>query len=378
MIPFIDFTRINNDYNAELKQVAEEVILSGKYVLGEKVEEFEKKLSEYLGVKYVIGVGSGYDALKIIFRSYIELGLLNKGDEIVVPANTYIATILPVTENYFKPVFVEPDINTYNIDVNLIERSITERTRAVVVVHLYGRACWDNELKRLKEKYNLLIFEDNAHALGAEVININNTGYKEYKKTGSLGDAAAMSFYPTKNLGALGDGGAVATNDKNLAEVVKAIRNYGSLEKNIHLFKGVNSRLDEIQAAFLIVKLKYLEKQLEEKRKIADYYLNKLNCPGLILPVKPVTLSEKKALTWHLFPVRHKYRDKLKEHLLNNGIQTQIHYPVPPHFQKALMEFNDLKFPVTEELHNTILSLPIWPGMKANEIQKVINTVNSF
>ncbi|MBU2466963.1 MAG: DegT/DnrJ/EryC1/StrS family aminotransferase, partial [Bacteroidetes bacterium] len=270
MIKFLDLQKINAQYAAELKQAAAEVIDSGWYLLGERVKQFESNLSNYIGVKHAVGVANGLDALRLILKAYIELGVMKEGDEIIVPANTYIATILAITDNHLKPVLVEPDINTYNLDLNLIEENITERTKAIMVVHLYGQVCWGIKLEELAKKYNLKIIEDNAQAIGAEWNGV---------KTGALGDAAGFSFYPGKNLGALGDAGAVTTNDDELAEVIRALGNYGSKVKYINDYQGLNSRLDELQAAFLDIKLKYLNAENQRRREIAQYYLDNISNP---------------------------------------------------------------------------------------------------
>ena len=277
MIKFLDLQKINAQYAAELKQAAAEVIDSGWYLLGERVKQFESNLAHYISVKHAIGVANGLDALRLILKAYIELGVMKEGDEIIVPANTYIATILAITDNRLKPVLIEPDINTYNLDLNLIEEHITERTKAIIVVHLYGQVCWGTKLEELTKKYNLKIIEDNAQAIGAEWNDI---------KTGALGDAAGFSFYPGKNLGALGDAGAVTTNDAELAELVRALGNYGSKVKYVNDYQGLNSRMDELQAAFLDIKLKYLDAENQRRREIAQYYCQNITNSEIILPVQ--------------------------------------------------------------------------------------------
>jgi dTDP-4-amino-4,6-dideoxygalactose transaminase len=341
------------------------VIDSGRYILGEKVKAFEKEFSNYCGVEEVIGVGNGLDALTLIIRAYKEMGVLKEGDEILVPANTYIATILSITEENLKPILIEPNIDTYNIDVNLLEKKITSKTKAILVVHLYGQVGYSDEMQVIADKYNLKIIEDSAQAHGAK--------YKG-KKTGNLGDASGFSFYPSKNLGALGDAGAVATNDSELVEVIRALRNYGSHKKYYNIYKGVNSRLDELQAAVLLVKLKYLDKENEKRRKIAKQYLENINNKKLILP----KVENDESHVWHLFVTRVKDREKFSQYLYNKGVETLIHYPVPPHQQKAFVEWNGKSYPITEEIHQTIISLPLSPNLTTDEAFKIIEVCNAF
>jgi dTDP-4-amino-4,6-dideoxygalactose transaminase len=377
MIKFLDLKRINAQYADELKNAASELIDSGWYLLGEKVKQFETNLAIYLGVKHAIGVANGLDALRLILKAYIEMGVMKEGDEIIVPANTYIATILAITDNRLKPVLVEPDIKTYNLDISLVEQHITEKTRAIMVVHLYGQVCWSYELESIAKKHNLKIIEDNAQAIGAE---------RNGKKTGSLGDAAGFSFYPGKNLGALGDSGAVTTNDDELAGVIRAIANYGSRQKYVNEFQGLNSRMDEMQAAFLSLKLKYLDAENQRRREIAEYYCKNINNPLIILPqihnqryLAGMCISEihnYEEHVWHLFVIRHPQRDKLQQYLTENGIQTLIHYPIPPHRQLAFNEWNGLNFPITEKIHNEVLSLPICTVLEKIDIDKIITKIN--
>ena len=389
MISFLELKRLNRLYAEELKQVAAEVIDSGWYLLGERVKLFEENLANYIRVKHAIGVANGLDALRLILKAYIEMGVMQEGDEVIVPANTYIASILAITDNRLKPVLVEPDINTYNLDISLIERHITPRTKAIMVVHLYGQVCWSEELEAIAQKHNLKIIEDNAQAIGA--IKEERRKEKGERKTGSLGDAAGFSFYPGKNLGALGDGGAVTTNDDKLAKVVRALANYGSTKKYVNDYQGLNSRLDEIQAAFLNVKLKYLDAENQHRREIAQYYCENIQKTDIILPVspdffnipqltpnpKPQTLNPLSHV-WHLFVIRHPNRDALQKYLNENGIQTLIHYPIPPHKQMAYKEWNDLSLPVTEKIHNEVLSLPISPVMTKDEAFACIELLNQF
>lgn len=378
MIKFLDLQKINAQYAEELKQAAAEVIDSGWYLLGERVMLFEQHLAEYINVKHAIGVGNGLDALRLILKAYIEMGVMQEGDEVIVPANTYIATILAITDNRLKPVLVEPDINTYNLDISLIEQHITERTRAIMVVHLYGQVCWGIELERIAKKYNLKIIEDNAQAIGAEW---------EGLKTGALSDAAGFSFYPGKNLGALGDAGAVTTNDAQLAEVVRALANYGSRQKYVNEYQGLNSRLDELQAAFLDVKLRFLDAENQRRREVAAYYCEHITNPDTILPIRnpqsdPDSHRDRnlKSHVWHLFVIRHPNRDALQKYLTENGIQTLIHYPIPPHKQHAYREtFNRHEdYPITVKLSDSCLSLPLWPGMGNRQIEKLVNSLNAF
>ena len=355
MISFLDLKSIHALHAEELKKAVAEVIDSGWYILGEKVRDFEARLAEYTGIRHVIGVSNGLDALTLILRAYLESGRLKEGDEVIVPANTYIASILSVTANRLKPVLVEPDIETYNLDLSLIEKHLTRRTKAVMVVHLYGRACWSEELERIAGKHGLLIIEDNAQAIGAKWNG---------RRTGSLGDAAGFSFYPGKNLGALGDAGAVGTNDNVLAEIIRALRNYGSREKYINEYAGFNNRLDEIQAAMLSVRLKYLDAENRRRREIAQHYLEQITNTEVVLPVldqgtggpgdqqnlvlrTPFSVVSDLSHVWHLFVIRVKERDALQKYLEKTGIQTLIHYPVPPHKQKAYPSFNSLILPVT-------------------------------
>lgn len=373
MIKFLDLQKINAQYADALKKAAEEVVDSGWYLHGDKLATFEKQLSSYVGSQYAIGVGNGLDALRLILRAYIEMGIMQKGDEIIVPANTYIATILAITDNQLKPVFVEPDINTYNLDINKIEDNITSRTKAIMVVHLYGRVCWDSQIRVLAEKYNFKIIEDNAQAIGAQWNGV---------KSGALGDAAGLSFYPGKNLGALGDSGAVTTNDAKLAETVRALGNYGSQEKYVHDFRGLNSRMDEIQAAFLDIKLKYLDKENQHRREIATFYLENIKNSGIVLPFN--STNNKQQTTnillhvWHLFVIRHKKRDKLQTYLHEQGIQTVIHYPIPAHKQLAYKAYESLHLPITEQLSKEVLSLPMGSHLTNESLEIIVNALNSF
>lgn len=369
MIKFLDIQKINAQYGEELKQAAYEVINSGWYLLGEKVHQFESNLANFTATSHAIGVANGLDALRLILKAYIELGVLKEGDEIIVPANTYIATILAITDNRLKPVLVEPDINTYNLDISLIEQHITDRTRAIMVVHLYGRVCWSDELEAIARKYNLKIIEDNAQAIGA---------LWNGKPTGSLGDAAGFSFYPGKNLGALGDSGAVTTSDDQLAEVVRTLANYGSKVKYYNHYQGLNSRLDEIQAAFLNVKLKYINAENQRRRDVAQLYCENIKHQGITLPMAQNSVAISLDHVWHLFVIRTSERSKLQQYLADSGIQSLIHYPVPPHKQLAYKEWNDEQLPITEKIHDEVLSLPISPVITIEEAGQVVEIVNSY
>ena len=366
MIKFLDLKKINEQYTEELRKAASEVIESGWYLLGEKLARFEAQLAEYTGVTHAIGVANGLDALRLIMGAYIKMGILREGDEIIVPANTYIASILAITDNRLKPVLVEPDIHTYNLGISGIEAHITERTKAIMVVHLYGRVCWSASLTALAKKYNLKIIEDNAQAIGARWSGI---------RSGALGDASGFSFYPGKNLGALGDAGAVTTNDKELAAVVRALANYGSHKKYENIYQGLNSRLDEIQAAFLGVKLKYLDKENQLRRQMAACYRANIKNDKILLPETPENEEEH---VWHLFVTRTKKRDELQKYLGDNNVQVLIHYPIPPHKQEAYKEWNSMQFPVTEKIHREVLSLPISPVMTEAEISQLIDVLNGF
>ena len=365
MIKFLDLQKINALHKDELQQAANNVIESGWYLLGERVKSFEMELAKYSNSLYAVGVANGLDALRLILRAYKEMGVMKEGDEVIVPSNTYIASILAITDNLLTPILVEPDINTYNIDLALIENKITSRTKAIMVVHLYGRVCWSSELERLSRKFDLRIIEDNAQAIGA---------LWSGKRTGSLGDAAAFSFYPGKNIGALGDSGAVTTSDPVLERIVRALGNYGSEHKYVNKFRGLNSRMDEIQAAFLEVKLKYLDQENSVRRRIARYYVENVKNDKIVLP----NLSDDESNVWHVFVIRTKQRDSLQKYLMSNGIQTLIHYPIPPHKQECYSSLNNISMPITEQIANEVISLPISPVLENWEIEKVVEIVNSW
>lgn len=406
MIKFLDLQKINAQHAAELKSAAARVIDSGWYLQGEELKNFETHLAVYIGVKHAIGVANGLDALRLILKAYMEMGIMAEGDEVIVPANTYIASVLAISDNRLKPVFVEPDIHTYNLDISKIEKYITAKTKAIMVVHLYGQVCWSEELERIAEKYNLKIIEDNAQAIGAVAPqppkggaradmlhsselseSLSNSPFRGLggRLTGSLGHAAGLSFYPGKNLGALGDAGAVTTNDDALAEVVRALGNYGSKQKYVCNYKGLNSRLDELQAALLDVKLKYIDQENEYRRKIAEYYIANIQNDKIILPQitnhQSLITNHLPLIThhvFHLFVIRTPYRNQLQQYLADNGIQTLIHYPIPPHKQIAYSEFNNDAYPITERIHNEILSLPISPVMEWEEVEKVVEVLNNY
>lgn len=365
MIKFLDLQKINLAYQPEIEEAMIRVFRKGWYLLGDEVKTFESNLANYIGSPHAIGVANGLDALRLILRAYIEMGVMRPGDEIIVPANTYIASILAISDNGLMPVLVEPDINTYNIDIAKIEEKITSKTKAILIVHLYGRVAFSDELQALAEKHSLKIIEDNAQAIGSEWNGI---------KTGNLGDAGGFSFYPGKNLGALGDGGAVTCKDEELAKTVRALANYGSNQKYVNIYRGLNSRLDEIHAAVLDVKLRYINKDNERRREIAEKYIREIKNGTIILPENP---EDREEHVWHLFVIRTAERDRLQQYLTDNDIQMLIHYPIPPHKQEAYKEWNNLSFPVTEKIHKEVLSLPISPVMTDEEVEKVINTINN-
>ncbi|WP_180168029.1 DegT/DnrJ/EryC1/StrS aminotransferase family protein [Acinetobacter sp. YH12035] len=369
MIPFLDLKAINTQYRDQLIAACTQVIDSGWYICGKELEEFEHNFANYCGTRYAIGVANGLDALILTLRAWKELGKLNEGDEVIVPSNTYIASILAISQNNLKPVLVEPDITTFNIDTQKIETAITPKTKVILPVHLYGQLAAMPEIMTIAKKYNLLVLEDSAQSHGAEING---------QKAGNWGNAAGFSFYPGKNLGALGDGGAITTNDAELAQMLKAIRNYGSHEKYKNLVPGVNSRLDEIQAAILNVKLKFLDQENQHRRHIADLYLKEIQNTAIELPCKNINTETYAQHVWHLFVIRTKYREKLQQYLAENGVQTLIHYPIPPHQQQAYQEWNGLSFPVSEQIHAEVLSLPIGPTLSMDEAKQVVQLCNGF
>lgn len=366
MIPFLDLHRVNLPYEEAFRQKMQTFLDKGWYILGEEVTAFESEWAAYCGTAHAIGVGNGLDALVLIFRSYIELGKMAPGDEVIVAANTYIASILAIRQAGLHPVLTEADPDSYNLDPAAIAQKITARTKAILPVHLYGRLCEMQAISALAQRHGLLVIEDAAQAHGA----VDAAG----KKAGNLGDAAGFSFYPTKNLGALGDAGAVTTNDAGLARMVRMLRNYGSETKYYNEYVGVNSRLDELQAAFLRVKLPHLDAENKRRRDIATAYLQEISHPDIVTP----DYSGKDDHVFHQFVVRSAHRDRLQAYLKENGVQTQIHYPVAPHKQKALTEWSGLSFPVTERLHDEVLSLPMSGVLGDSEVETILSAVNRF
>lgn len=364
-VPFLSLKEVNARYADELKAAAARVIDSGWYVLGEELAAFEHEFADYCGVRHAVGVGNGLDALSLILRGYKELGAIEEGDEVIVPGNTFIASFLAITENRLVPVPVEPDPATFNMDPAGVEAAIGPRTRAIMAVHLYGQLADMPALAALARRHNLLLIEDAAQAHGA-----TSDGHK----AGAFGDAAAFSFFPTKNLGALGDGGAVVTGNAMLAERIVALRNYGSAVKYQHLYRGLNSRLDEIQAAMLRVKLKYLDEDVAWRRRVARRYRDGIRHPHIQLP----TVVREEEHVWHLFVVCCSRRDALQRHLQAHGIQSQVHYPVPPHRQPAYATLRNAELPLTERLHDEVLSLPLGPTLSDDAVDRVIEACQAF
>ena len=371
MIDFLNLKNLNARYSEELVRAAERVIDSCWYVQGAECSNFEDEFRSYCGVDFAIGVGNGFDALTLILRAYKELGKLNEGDEIIVPANTYIASVLAITENKLVPVLVEPTIATYNLDPQKVLSAVTSKTKAILAVHLYGQIADMKTITAIAEDSGLLVIEDAAQAHGARL---------EGRKAGSLGDAAGFSFYPGKNLGGLGDGGAVTTDDHELATVIRALGNYGSLAKYEHTYRGVNSRLDEIQAAFLRVKLRYLEQDIALRRDVAAQYQEEIRNDLITLPFEENCRSvcQMENHVWHLFVVRTRERDALRQFLESHGVATLVHYPIPIHHQGAYNKELSLHLPISEMLSREVLSLPLSPYMTDAQVQKVINGVNAF
>lgn len=365
MIPFLNLKEVNAQYQNELKEACSRVIDSGWYLMGKELETFENKFAQYCGTKYAVGMANGLDSLTLVLRAWKELGKLKDGDEVIVQANTYIASILAITENNLVPVLVEPDEFTFNLSRETVENAITGKTKAILPVHLYGQISPMLELRALADKHDLLVLEDCAQAHGAEISG---------KKAGNWGHAGAFSFYPGKNLGALGDAGAVTTNDKELADTIRALGNYGSHKKYENIYQGINSRLDEIQAAMLSIKLPHLEIEIKQRRYITNRYLNEINNPEIILP----KVGEVDSHVWHLFVVQCANRDALQKHLQEQGVQSLIHYPVPPHKQQAYKKWNHLVLPLTEKIHQQVLSLPVDPTMNESDISRVISVINEF
>lgn len=365
MVSFLDLKEVNKALRAELVGACERVIDSGWYITGNELASFEADFSAYCGASHCIGVANGLDALVLTLRAWKEMGKLASGDEVIVPANTYIASILAISENDLVPVLVEPDPETFNLSADGVRQAVTSKTKVILPVHLYGQLADMPAICALAKEFDLLVLEDSAQSHGASF---------DGKKCGNWGDASGFSFYPGKNLGALGDAGAITTNDPVLAQTLRALRNYGSHEKYKNLFRGVNSRLDEIQAAMLSVKLKVLDLHTEQRRIIANHYRQQISNPLIVLP----KVEKAEQHVWHLFVIQTPHRDALQRHLTKSGVQTLIHYPIPPHQQQAYREWNELSFPVSERLHREVLSLPMGPTMTAEDVQQVITACNSF
>ena len=369
MISFLDLKNINQQYRQQLIEACTRVIDSGWYIGGNELEQFEQNFAKYCGTQYAIGVANGLDALILTLRAWKELGKLQDGDEVIVPSNTYIASILAISANQLKPVLVEPNPNTFNLDPAKIEAALTEKTKVILPVHLYGQLADMPKIMQIAKQLNLLVLEDSAQSHGAQI---------QGKKAGNWGDASGFSFYPGKNLGALGDAGAVTTNDAELATMLKALRNYGSHEKYKNLVPGVNSRLDEIQAAMLNVKLKYLDQETQHRRSIASLYLNGIKNPLIQLPLSNINAESYMRHVWHLFVIRSNQREALQKYLLEHGVQTLIHYPIPPHKQQAYKEWNNLSYPISEQIHREVLSLPMGPTLSVADVERIIALCNEF
>lgn len=363
MLQYLDLKKINGRYAEEIKAALEQVTDSGWYLMGNEIAAFEQEYAQYIGTTHCVTCANGLDALTLILRAYIEQGVLHRGDEIIVPANTYIASILSITENDLVPILVEPDIRTFQIDDNKIEEKISERTRALMIVHLYGRCAYTERIAALCSRHHLKLIEDNAQAHGCTW---------QHRHTGSLGDVAAHSFYPGKNLGALGDAGAVTTDDEDLAATIRSLGNYGSNRKYIFDFIGRNSRMDELQAAVLRVKLKYLDAENHRRRQIAAYYIDHIDHPDITVP-KTDYLSNN---VFHIFPILCPQRDQLQAALQKKGIGTLIHYPLPPHQQQCYRTWNHLSFPITERIHCEELSIPLHPALEDIDVDRIVETIN--
>ncbi|WP_026724690.1 DegT/DnrJ/EryC1/StrS family aminotransferase [Flavobacterium sasangense] len=366
MIHFLNLKKLNQPFEAAFQKKMKQFLEGGWYILGNEVKQFETDFATYCGTKHCIGVGNGLDALVLIFKAYIHLGKLQKGDEVIVPANTYIASILAILQADLVPVLVEPRLETFNINPEEIEAKISSKTKAILPVHLYGQLCEMKAINEIAKKHNLLVIEDAAQAHGSQ--------FSENEKAGNLSHAATFSFYPGKNLGALGDAGAITTNDDALAAVLFSMRNYGSKVKYENEIIGVNSRLDELQAAFLNIKLKQLDSENEFRRSMAKRYLSKIKNEKILMPNWDLSQNH----VFHLFVIRTSNRTDLQNYLKENGIETMIHYPIPPHKQKALANWNQLSFPITEKIHDEVLSIPLNSGLKASEIQHIITTLNNY
>lgn len=374
MIKFLDLKKINQQYQDQFQQKMKLVLDKGWFVLGDEVKLFESNFANYCGVKHCIGVGNGLDALVLIFKGYIQLGKLQKGDEVIIPANTYVASILAIVQADLVPVLVEPKLETYNINPDLIQHKISSKTKAILAVHLYGQLAEMKAISTIAKQNDLLVIEDAAQAHGAQTNYELPISQPAIYKAGNLSDAAAFSFYPGKNLGALGDAGAVTTNDDALAKVIFAMRNYGSEQKYHNEYIGVNSRLDELQAAFLNVKLPHLDSENDIRKAIAKRYLSEIINDKIILPTWDLSGNH----VFHLFVVRTAERDKIQGYLKQNNVETVIHYPIPTHQQKAFAAWNSLTFPITEKIHHEVLSLPMSPVMTVDEVDYVITVLNQY
>lgn len=362
---FLNLATVNSPYMDAITEATTRVIQSGYYIGGEEVSAFEQELAASCGTKYAVGVSNGLDALRLIFRAYIEIGIMHPGDEVIVPANTYIASVLAVTDNGLTPVFVEPDIKTSNLDISLIEQALTPRTRAILPVHLYGRVCWDERIADIAHRHNLKIVEDNAQAIGATYHG---------QSTGALGDAAAFSFYPTKNIGALGDAGAVTTNDSSLADAIKALRNYGSDRQYHNIYEGLNCRLDPMQAAILRIKLPHTKEENDYRAAIAAVYEERITNPEIVKPF----YSTDGSMVWHQYVVRTASRDQFRQYLSSNGVETALHYPTPPHLQPCYERYAGLWLPIAERLAREVVSLPITRCTSVDDAAEIADIINRF
>lgn len=364
--PFLNLATVNAPYMDAITEATQRVIRSGYYIGGEEVAAFERELSQAAGTKEAVGVSNGLDALRLIFRAYIELGAMRHGDEVIVPSNTYIASVLAITDNRLTPVFVEPDAKTHNLDSSLVEQAITPRTRAILPVHLYGRVCWDERLADIARSHNLKVVEDNAQAIGAT--------YCDGTATGALGNAAAFSFYPTKNVGALGDAGAVTTDDTELADAIRALRNYGSDRQYHNIYDGLNCRLDPIQAAILRVKLPHTKAENDYRAEIAAIYESDICNPAVIKPLHTTDGS----MVWHQYVVRTRSREQFRDHMASRGVETAIHYSTPPHLQPCYERYAGLWLPIAERLAREVVSLPITRCTTADDAKEIARIINQF
>lgn len=369
--PFLDLAIVNRPYFEEIKTVANRVITGGRYIGGEDVLSLEKNLCKQCNAPYAIGVSNGLDALRLILRGYIELGFMRPGDEVIVPSNTYIATVLAISDNGLKPIFVEPDLYTYNLDTSLIERVLTQRTRAIMTVHLYGRVAWDEKLVEIARTHNLKVIEDNAQAIGAvsPVPGLYNSNI-----TGALGDAAGFSFYPTKNIGALGDAGAVTTHDRELAEAVKALRNYGSDRQYHNIYTGLNCRLDPMQAAILNVKMPHVGEENAYRQELARTYDRHITNSAI---TKPLAITGNECV-WHQYVIRVNDRERFRKYMDDNGVETAIHYPTPPHKQPCYSLYSHLGMPIAEQIADEVVSLPITRCTSTDDAKEISAIINRY